>query len=388
MGLWVVALVFSAILTPAVGWAETDPTEAPTHDLKQIEQRMQALKAELAGRQGERKAIGDDLERSDRDIADLARAGRELGLMLTEQTKVKEGLEARLAAGQARLEKERQALAALVRAAYAAGRGAGLRILLDRDGVQRLDRVMAYYGYLNRERQRRIAEVSEQTRALQRLAEEAAEESQRLARVAELQEETRRRLVAARTKRAAVLAELDRDIAQGRQGLAAMEADAQALRQVIDQLARQAQIMAEVDLQQASLAQRRGRLPWPLSEVRLVAPFNGPKGVEGQHWDGVVLAADEGTEVHAVHPGRVVYADWLRGFGLLTVIDHGDGYMSLYGYNQTLLKEVGEWIGTGDVIALTGRSGGQEAGQLYFAIRYRGQPQDPAAWCGPAHPSG
>ncbi len=344
---------------------------------------MQTLQADLAARQTERETIGDDLERSDRDIADLARAGRELGVMLAEQRKVTEGLEVRLSAGRASLERERKGLAELVRAAYIAGRGGALRVLLDRDGVRRLDRAMAYYGYFNRERQRRIAEVSDQTRSLERLADEAAQESERLGRVVVFQEDTRRRLVAARAERAALLGELDRGIANGRAGIAALEADAQALRQVIEQLARQAQIMAEVDVQQTSVAQRRGKLPWPLTDVTVLAPFNGPKGGAGQLWDGVVLAADEGTEVHAVHHGRVVYADWLRGFGLLAVIDHGDGYMSLYGYTQTLLKEVGEWVGAGDVIALTGRSGGQDAGQLYFAIRYRGQPQDPSVWCRP-----
>ena len=354
---------------------------APTRDLKQVEQRMQILQADLAARQKERESIGNDLERSDRDIADLARAGRELGLMLAEQRQIKDGLETRLSAGRASLERERQGLAELVRAAYVAGRGGALRILLDRDGVQRLDRAMAYYGFLNRERQRRIAEVTEQTQSLERLATEAAEESERLGRVAVFQDDTRRRLVAARAERAALLGALDRGIANGREGIAALEADAQALRQVIDQLARQAQIMAEVDLQQVSLAQRRGKLPWPMADATVLAPFDGPKGGAGQRWDGVVLAANEGTEVRAVHHGRVVYADWLRGFGLLAVIDHSDGYMSLYGYNQTLLKDVGEWVGAGDVIALSGRSGGQDAGQLYFAIRYRGQPQDPGVWC-------
>lgn len=354
---------------------------APTRDLKQVEQRMQILRADLAARQKERESIGNDVERSDRDIADLARAGRELGLMLAEQRQIKDGLETRLSAGRASLERERQGLAELVRAAYVAGRGGALRILLDRDGVQRLDRAMAYYGFLNRERQRRIAAVTEQTQSLERLATEAAEESERLGRVAVFQDDTRRRLVAARAERAALLGALDRGIANGREGIAALEADAQALRQVIDQLARQAQIMAEVDLQHVSLAQRRGKLPWPMADATVLAPFDGPKGGAGQRWDGVVLAANEGTEVRAVHHGRVVYADWLRGFGLLAVIDHSDGYMSLYGYNQTLLKDVGEWVGAGDVIALSGRSGGQDAGQLYFAIRYRGQPQDPGVWC-------
>ena len=135
-------------------------------------------------------------------------------------------------------------------------------------------------------------------------------------------------------------------------------------------------------MQQVPLAQRKGQLPWPLAEVNLLARFDGPRDAAGQQrWDGVLLATQEGSEVRAVHHGRVVYADWLRGFGMLIVIDHGDGYMTLYGHNQTLLKEVGEWVAAGEPVALSGSSGGQREGQLYFAIRRQGAPQDPQTWC-------
>lgn len=374
-----VALVLG--LGAGASWGQEDRTLAPTRDLERVEQRLRALQDDLAGRERQRQTVGDEIERSDRDIGDLARAGHELGLMLAEQHKVKLDLEARLTAGRLRLAHEREVLANLVVAAYKAGRADELRLLLDRTDVQRLDRVMAYCGYLGRERRRRTAEVGEQARELERLAGEAAEESERLARMLAQQEEVRRRLMVAREERIALLAELDRGIAMGREDVADLSADADALRLVIEQLARQAQIAAEADLQQVPLAQRRGKLPWPLPWGSLLAEFNAPKGAEGQRWDGVVLATDEGAEVRAVHHGRIVYADWLRGFGLLVVIDHDDGYMTLYGNNQTLLKEIGEWVGAGDVIALSGSSGGQHRGQLYFAIRHRGQPQDPGLWC-------
>ncbi len=363
--------------------AADDPAAAPARDLERVEQRMRALEAELAARQAERASLGDELERSDRDIADLARAGRESGQLLAEQRRVIADLDRRLGAGRERLALEQAGLARLVRATYATGRGGGVRLLLDRNDLHRTDRVLAYYGYLSRERGRRLAEVAAQTRDLEGLALDAAEEAERLARLVAQQEDLRQRLVVAREGRTALLAELDRDIAGGRVGMAALAADAQGLREVIEQLARAAQIAAEADLQPVPLAERRGKLPWPLARVVLLAQFSGPRGGEGQRWDGVLLAAEEGAEVRAIHQGRVVYADWLRGFGLLAVIDHGDGYLSLYGHNQTLLKEVGEWVGTGDPIALSGSSGGQDTGQLYFALRHRGQPQDPRVWCGP-----
>jgi septal ring factor EnvC (AmiA/AmiB activator) len=246
---------------------------------------------------------------------------------------------------------------------------------------------MAYYGYLNRSRQRQLRAVTEQARALETLAQKADEEVLRLGKLAARKDEMRTRLLAAQAERQARLAELDRGIAAGRTDIADLAADAEALRRVIEQLARQAEIAAEADVQQVPFAQRRGKLAWPLARVALLAQFGAPRGTDGQRWDGVVLAATEGAEVRALHHGRVVYADWLRGFGLLAVIDHGDGYMSLYGNNQTLLKEVGDWVEAGDVVALTGSSGGQNAAQLYFAIRYRGQPQDPRLWCRDLQPT-
>jgi septal ring factor EnvC (AmiA/AmiB activator) len=98
-------------------------------------------------------------------------------------------------------------------------------------------------------------------------------------------------------------------------------------------------------------------------------------------WDGVLISAPEGQEVRAVHHGRVAFADWLRGFGLLLIIDHGDGYMTLYGHNQSLFKETGEWVEAGEPVALVGTSGGRARAGVYFGIRHQGRPVDPGAWC-------
>jgi len=374
-------LLLVGAVGPGRGLAD-DPLAEPALELQGIEQRLQALDAELAERRAQHKTLGSELERSEREISDLALAGRELGLLLAEQSAVREDLERRLREGRVTLAREQGRLSALVRAAYGAGGGGGLRLLLDQGDLARRDRALAYFAYLNRERQARLAEVREQTLALEALALEAVEEADRLTRLSAQKEDARQQLVAARAERAALIAGLERDIAARREGISSLSADAQALRGVIVQLARTAEIVAEADLQQVSLAQRKGQLPWPLAEVTLVARFDGPRDDLGQQrWDGVLLAAEEGHEVRAVHAGRVVYADWLRGFGMLIVIDHGDGDMTLYGHNQTLLKEVGEWVSADEPLALSGSSGGQHQGQLYFAIRRQGTPQDPELWC-------
>ncbi|MBD8495513.1 peptidoglycan DD-metalloendopeptidase family protein [Pseudomonas syringae] len=130
-----------------------------------------------------------------------------------------------------------------------------------------------------------------------------------------------------------------------------------------------------------AFAEARGKLPWPING-RLLARFGEARGDdERSRWDGVMISASAGSQVHAVHGGRVVFADWLRGSGLLVILDHGNGYLTLYGHNQSLLKKAGDIVKAGEPIATAGNSGGQEAAALYFAIRQQGRPSDPAQWC-------
>jgi septal ring factor EnvC (AmiA/AmiB activator) len=123
----------------------------------------------------------------------------------------------------------------------------------------------------------------------------------------------------------------------------------------------------------------KGRMPWP-AKGSLAGRF-GMEKRGGLLWDGVLISAPEGREVKAVHHGRVAFADWLRGFGLLLIIDHGDGYMSLYGHNQSLFKEAGDWVEQGEPVALVGNSGGRLDTGVYFGIRYQGRPVNPKHWC-------
>jgi len=128
-------------------------------------------------------------------------------------------------------------------------------------------------------------------------------------------------------------------------------------------------------------ASARGKLPWPVNG-RLLARFGETRGDDARtKWDGVMISASSGSQVHAVHGGRVVFADWLRGAGLLVILDHGNGYLSLYGHNQSLLKKPGDVVKAGEAISTVGTSGGQDTPALYFAIRQQGRPTDPSQWC-------
>jgi septal ring factor EnvC (AmiA/AmiB activator) len=346
-----------------------------------IEQRLEQLQHELKDREQYRDALYQELERNERDIASLALAGRQLRAMLAEQRRAIAELEAKLAQTQVELEAARADLAELLRSAYAMGGGDRLRMLLNHEDLTRTDRVFGYYRCIGRTRAARIDAVRRLGAELSALRKNEEIEAQRLQRLADRQEQTRQRLAAAQQARSAIVADLDDTIAEGRDRFAALDADAQALRALIERLRRRAQIADEIDLSQEGIVARKGALAWPLPDAHLLSRFGAGGSEQDLHADGVLIAAPEGSEVQAVHHGRVVYADWLRGFGLLLVIDHGDGYMTLYGHNQTLLKEVGEWVSTGDVIALTGASGGSGSRGLYFALRRQGAPLDPEQWC-------
>lgn len=355
--------------------------EASAQQLGEIEGRLERLQQELSNREQRRDALYQELERNEHDIAALARAGRQLTAMVDEQQRNVAELEARLVQSGEELAAAKNDLAELLRSAYAMGRGDRLRMLLNREDLTRSGRVFGYYRCIGRERAARVSAVEHLAAELARLGTESRTEAQRLQRLAERQAETRQRLEAVQVERNAIVADLEANIAAGRGELVTLSANAQVLRTLIDRLRRQVQIAAEIEINQEAIVARKGSLAWPISGARLASQFRSGRGDQGLHADGVVIEADEGSEVRAVHHGRVVYADWLRGFGLLLVIDHGDGYMTLYGHNQTLLTEVGEWIATGEVIALTGASGGSGTRGLYFALRYQGKPLDPEHWC-------
>ena len=372
----------SALAANALEPVVDDTVDARQRDLVELEGQVQGIGAELVGQNAERQALIAELEAREKDVAALAIAGRELERLVSEQVRVAQDLRIRESQEQAGLAAETVRLSELLRTAYAMGRADGLRMLLNQEDPIRASRVMSYFAYLNRERVRGIQAVEASAARLARLAHGAEQETARLRDLAAQQEAARGRLAAAKTERAEVLRGLEQAIASREEDLASLSRNAENLRLLVEHLRQRAQIQAELQVQRDPFSSRRGRLAWPLLEGQVRAGFGTEKPGSDQTWDGCLLVAREGEEVRSVYDGRVIYADWLLGFGLLLVIDHGDGFMSFYGHNQALLKEVGEWVTAAEVIGLSGNSGGRDEPVLYFAIRHHGEPMDPAKWCG------
>ncbi len=381
----VAATPSQSLASQSVGDQPLDVQEA---QLEAAEARLAELRARLTDREAYRDALYAELERNERQIAELARAGHALVERLADQRRLVAEMGARLGQIRTDLEAARDALTALLRAAYAVGPGDRLRLLLNQQDPTRAGRQLGYYRALARVRATRVADVERLAAELDRLRFQAEQEAERLATLVAQQRQTQQALEAAFGTRRAVLADLDTAIASDRERVAELDANAAALRKLVAELRQRARIADEIAITQEAITSRRGRLPWPIVQARLVKRFSGEARPGDLHADGVLFAARPGSEVFPVHHGQVVYADWLRGFGLLLVLDHGDGYLSLYGHNQALLKEVGEWVGPDEVVALSGTAPGTDiagdraadGGRLYFALRRNGKPLNPSPW--------
>jgi septal ring factor EnvC (AmiA/AmiB activator) len=369
--------------TPLALAAPSSEDPLPRHEaeFEQLQSRLAELRATIANNREYRSALLEELRQFEQDIDALAAANHQLALMASEQRQAAAATAERLSAVEIELQEARAALAELVRAAYAMGRGDQLRLLLGQDDPRRSERLLGYYQVVADRRAARVDKIHALEDELQVLEQQQRDEAVRLARLAERQVQTQERLATASRAQQAVLADLEQTIAADQARASALTADAEALQALIEQVKRQAEIADEVAISPGLISDLRGQLHWPLANARLLRRFGEGREQGALHADGVLLAAQPGAEVAAIHHGRVAYADWLRGFGMLMVIDHGGGYLSLYGHNQALLKETGEWVATGDLIALAGRSGGAGQNSLYFAIRRQGRAVDPAPWC-------
>jgi septal ring factor EnvC (AmiA/AmiB activator) len=348
-----------------------------------MERQLEALKARIAViEQAQRQAAErrDQASRALREAeTEVARQSRALEAMRAERRAAvvrRDALAARRAELAAGLEADTEALAAELRAAWMAGGEPRLKLVLSQRSPADLGRMLTWYGYLARDRAGRVARLRERLAELAAVGRQLEAESARLAAAEARQAEAVAALDKARVERANTVAGLDDDLARRGQEADRLREDAAALEQLIAELR-----AAVVDLPvpvDTPFAAQRGRLAWPV-EGALARDFGQRRG-EGPRSNGVLISAERGAEVRAVWHGRVAYADWLPGLGLLLVLEHGDGFMSLYGHNEVLFSVVGDWVTAGQVIAQVGDSGGRDRAGLYFEIRSGTTPQNPNAW--------
>ncbi len=353
-------------------------SEDKQYQLDALHQRIGKLEETQLETRGQKEGVLRELEVMERRVGTVSRVLRGIERDLKERAEAVEQLRRVRELKERGLGRQRDELRRQLHGAYIFGRQKRLKLLLNQEDPGRVSRILAYYEYLSRGRAQRIHQIQVWVEELQEVEAAVVEQRAQLARLRTEREAERQRLEQIRRDRKTLLASLDRTLHEKETVIRELKQDATALRQLMERLKRAAEQMENQPRE--SLHARKGRLPWP-SAGRLSAGFGTPRAAGGLVWDGVVISAPQGSEITAVHHGQVAFADWLRGFGLMVIVDHGDGYMTLYGFNQALLKETGEWVSEGDAIALAGDSGGRKTSGLYFGIRHQGQPRNPRIWC-------
>lgn len=396
------------------------PLPSGAQTTRETERKLQKLRTELKGVAQERRQIEGQRGQASRQLREadekVARTGRALAqteAALREQGRALAEAEQRRSTLQGNLAQQHRELAGLLRAAYQLGNHAPLKLLLSQDTVADANRALAYHRYLQRERAQRITTLTADLKELEALQAQIAERKQKLQGTQQDQKQQAAALEADRRDRAKTVASLEERFKDQREKEQALGQDAKALETLLANL-RAAAARAEAERRAAArraaaekaaaeraarqaAAQGRpppptkvppavasapapkvGGLGWPLSG-NLLARYGG-KLPDGRTSSGVLIGAPAGSTVTAVADGTVVFSDWMTGYGMILIVDHGNGYMSLYAHNDTLLKDAGARVSRGDAVAKVGNSGGQGVTALYFELRRGGQPVNPDSW--------
>jgi murein hydrolase activator len=385
--------VACAALTLSASFSLFAADKAGTRDqLDQIKDEMNKLQQTLQQFKDERSKLRGDLQKSETDISSTQKKIQRIQQQLQEQQQELQKLQQQRQGLQQSKTEQQQQIGQQVRAAYELGQQNKLKALLNQEDPAKIGRAMAYYDYFNRARAEQIDAYIELIGKLDLLQPQIEQKAEELRTAKAELDSQHQELLGARKERAHTLAQLNSTIQSKDEQLRQRARDRAALENVLrkierdarDREAKQRNAIARSQLEPILSGQPfrelRGQLPWPTSG-KLVNQFGARREGSDMRWQGINIDAREGEPVHTIHNGRVVFGDWLRGSGLLIIVDHGDGYLSLYAHNQTLLKSVGDIVKAGDSIATVGNSGGEQHAGLYFEIRHKGTPTDPADWC-------
>lgn len=356
---------------------DSDLTLVKERELEQVREKISLLKKSMDRRAADRDRITAELQAAEVKISENHIRLKELERQRGYTMQKKARLDARLEAKSAELEQETRQLEAQVRAAYTSGEQERLKLMLNQHDPATLGRLMTYYRYLSQFRGENIETVNAHIAEINGLKEQAAAEEERLGELTRARTAELSALNAAQEERRTHLASLQAKITEEGSEIERLAAQEQDLARLIAELT---SILSDYPItSEEPFGDLKGRLTWPVAG-NLLHDFGQPRADGRLKWNGVVVAADRGREIRALYHGRVIFADWLAGMGLLVIVDHGEGYMSLYGYNETILKTAGDWVAPGDVIATVGDSGGQSRPALYFEIRQGTRPLNPTAW--------
>ena len=369
-----IALVFSA---PAL--AQEAPPDGDGK-LEDVRARIHDVQSGIKAAKDEAEVMQEELQQAEESAAKLRAHLNEIEHDAGSREKRLADLRGQAVAQEQSLERESRQLGRHVRIAYMAGRDDYLKLLLNQEDPDQIGRMLAYHDYFNRARLDKIQTLGQAMDDLARVQVEIQDETARLDALRQQELAQLGELDLYRQSRREIISRIHGQISDQDRDLQRLRKNERELSGLLDRIQQKKSAVAEFE-DHTPFGSLKGKLSWP-AQGRVVTPFGAARKGGRLRAQGVTIAAEAGQDVRTVSDGRVVFADWFRNMGLLLIVDHGAGYMTLYGHNEALLKKAGDLVAAGENIGRVGDTGGAEEAGLYFEIRHDGTPQDPDRWCG------
>ena len=354
--------------------------EVKKEELENLRYRMNELRRKIEKKQEEKNSATKTLKDIEVRIGERAYVLKKINRHLRKQKRELKKLKKEQQKTRSKLASQRAILSEQIRSAYMIGKQEYLKLLLNQESPAAIGRTLTYYDYFHKARSHHIDDAITTIEKLDQLTAQVKTKTDELKVSRRQQRIEKEKLEDDFIDRSMIVKAIEKEIANQGSQLKKFSANEKLLQELLKEIRNiMPSTLTEIDKRE-TFGKRRGRLKWPV-RGKVKRLFGKSRQAANLKWNGVLIRSAEGKDVKAISHGRVAYADWLRGYGMLVIIDHGDGYMTLYGYNQALYKETGDWVEEGEVIATVGRSGGQLKSGLYFEVRVKGKPSNPTKWC-------
>jgi len=374
------AFLAAAFIAPVPLGAQTNSVQSSEADyqrsLKTLKTQMGSLGKELNRAKGDRGALQNELQTAEQSIGKLNRTLTQTQKKQDTQTRKLHQLRNQRTSLRSDKKAQESHISEQIRAAYKLGQQGNIKLLLNQEAPEDLSRILRYYDYFLEARAEKLDAYRHTLHELDQLEPKIEHESQALGKTKQALLLQRKALNTNQDQRKTVLARLSKTIKTKDAKLKKLSQDQNRLQQLLQKVAT---AIANLPVKGVSVRKKLGALNLPVSG-KIAQSFGAPRADGKMRWNGLLITAAEGSDVSAIHHGQVVFSDYLKSYGLLLIIDHGNGYMSLYAHNQSLLRDTGDWIEAGEVIAAVGNSGGQSRTGLYFELRHKGKPINPVNW--------
>lgn len=359
--------------------AETPDVEKAS-ELETIRTRIKDVETRIQSALNETEKLQKELRDNEVTTAETLTRLHYIESSIADKNAELETLQFEKSEHEAALNKEKAKLIQQIRSAYQIGRNDYLKLILNQEDPALVGRALAYYDYHNRVRSERINQVKETLISLEQVQSAIKQETTQLETLRLEHEAKLRDFYQYRATRRDINNRLQKYIEEQGVELQTLQKNERELEELFQGLKQEKAVTIEMFEDMPPFNTLKGKLNWPV-KGKLLKRYGANKKGGNLKWQGVLIDAETGTDVNAISTGKVVFADWFRNLGLLIILDHGDGFMSLYGHNQNLLKNTGDWVLAGEKIATVGDSGGQSNTALYFEIRKGADPLNPAHWC-------